>query len=475
MESPHHREPYPWDGYTCHIGAMSAPPTKKPELVACPICGKLAKVKELGRTGKRDNLCAWYRVVILRMWKDALWALAFESEKSYRDEDRLTDRPQVSLLRVYRFIPGLAEKSSRLFDGYPWTGYVSMDTPPTKLPLPVAEPYGWCSAEGMGYKAIAAKLNREGTPSPSGGSWNANTLHYILHKNRDAYLGRQIYGRMKSHNSERRRDTDKSKWVIRENAWQPIITEETAAKAEQKAVKRQTARRIRADGEPNFLLTGKIFCGECSSAMIGSNAKGHLYYRCNKRCATGGTDCSMPYFPAGELEQTVVETIKRELCDKTRLKVFYDEYKNAPRENNSDKAKEAAKIEKAIEKRRREKKRVLDLLVKGTIEEDDAKPLLQQVARDIQVLEGQLSDLRSTISSSFEFRSFDEFSQIVSETMPLANSAKGLIDAFVLRVDVFNDHLHITLVIEQSRDIKKDAPASDTSVCWVKDGVKEGN
>ena len=70
---------------------------------------------------------------------------------------------------------------------------------------------------------------------------------------------------------------------------------------------------------------------------------------------------------------------------------------------------------------------------------------------------------------------FYEFYQIVSETMPLANSAKGLIDAFVLRVDVFNDHLHITLVIEQSIDIKKDAPASDTSVCWVKDGVKEGN
>lgn len=344
---------------------------------------------------------------------------------------------------------------------------------PATAPV-VREIYELYTTEGMGYKAIAAKLNREGTPSPSGGSWNANTLHYILHKNRDAYLGRQIYGRMKSHNSEHRRDTDKSKWVVRENAWQPIITEETAAKAEQKAVKRSTARRVRADEEPRFLLTGKIFCGECGSAMIGSSAKGHLYYRCNKRCSTGGTDCSMPYFPAGELEQTVVETIKRELCDKARLKAFYDEYKNAPRADDTDKAKEAAKIEKAIEKRRREKKRVLDLLVKGTIEEDDAKPLLQQAARDIQVLEGQLSDLRSTISSSFEFRSFDEFYQIVSETMPLANSAKGLIDAFVLRVDVFNDHLHVSLIIDHPEGTKKDAPSSDTSTnCWVKVGVKE--
>ena len=154
MEAPHHREPDRWDGYTCHMGAMSAPPTRKPELVACPICGKPAKVKELGRTGKRDNLCAWYRVVVLRMWQGALWALAFETKKSYGDEERLTDRPETRLLRVYRFIPGLAEKAYRLFDGYPWTGYVSMDAPPAKLPLPVTEPFGWCSAEGMAYTVI---------------------------------------------------------------------------------------------------------------------------------------------------------------------------------------------------------------------------------------------------------------------------------------------------------------------------------
>ncbi len=161
MEASHHREPSRWDGYTCHIGAMSAPPTKKPEPVVCPICGKLAKVKELGRTGKRDNLCAWYRVVVLRMWQGALWALAFETKKAYGDEERLTDRPETRLLRVYRFIPGLAEKAYRLFDGYPWTGYVSMDTPPTKLPLPVTEPFGWCSAEGMAYTVINLEELRE--------------------------------------------------------------------------------------------------------------------------------------------------------------------------------------------------------------------------------------------------------------------------------------------------------------------------
>lgn len=154
MEAPHHREPESWEGHACYIGAMSGQLPPKPKLVACPVCGKKAKVKELGRTGKRDNLYAYYRVVVLRARGDALWAMAYESRKSYKDVAALTARPQVGLLRVYRFLPGLAEKASRLFDGYPWTGYAALDAPPTKLPLPIGEPFGWCSAEGMGYTVI---------------------------------------------------------------------------------------------------------------------------------------------------------------------------------------------------------------------------------------------------------------------------------------------------------------------------------
>lgn len=154
MEAPHHREPESWEGHVCYIGAMSGQLPPKPKPVTCPICGKKAKVKELGRTGKRDNLCAYYRVVVLRAREGALWAMAYESRKSYKNVEALTARPQVGLLRVYRFLPGLAEKASRLFDGYPWTDYVSLNAPPTKLPLPIGEPFGWCSDEGMGYTVI---------------------------------------------------------------------------------------------------------------------------------------------------------------------------------------------------------------------------------------------------------------------------------------------------------------------------------
>ena len=153
LDAPHHREPGSY-GVMCHMGAMTRPPEPEPKLVACPICGRLAKVKELGRTGKRDNLAAWRRVVVLRSWEGALWAMAYQTRKTYGGEEDLTALPRMELLRVYRFMPGLAERASRLFSGCAWNGYTALDAPPAKLPLGIAEPFTWCSEEGMCYTVL---------------------------------------------------------------------------------------------------------------------------------------------------------------------------------------------------------------------------------------------------------------------------------------------------------------------------------
>lgn len=93
---------------------------------------------------------------------------------------------------------------------------------------------------------------------------------------------------MKSHNNVNRRDTNKENWVIKEAAWEPIITEKMAKEAADKAIKKGSYRRaVTDDNTPRYLLTGRVFCGECSSAMSGSSAKGHFYYRCNKHCSSG--------------------------------------------------------------------------------------------------------------------------------------------------------------------------------------------
>lgn len=81
--------------------------------VTCPFCGKPAIVKELGRTGHRDNLRSWRRALVLRWYRGALWGRAYDFEKGYRSEHNLTEKPRCNLMSVYRFRPGKAEETRR--------------------------------------------------------------------------------------------------------------------------------------------------------------------------------------------------------------------------------------------------------------------------------------------------------------------------------------------------------------------------
>ncbi len=87
-------------------------PRPKPS-VNCPFCGKSAIVKELGRTGHRDNLCSWRRAVVLRWYRGALWGRAYEFKKAYGSEQNLIEKPRYNLMSVYRFRPGKAEETKR--------------------------------------------------------------------------------------------------------------------------------------------------------------------------------------------------------------------------------------------------------------------------------------------------------------------------------------------------------------------------
>lgn len=84
----------------------------------CPYCGAEVTVKELRYSGGRANLWSFRRAVILRQWRGALWATAWDCKKNYSRSDMagnpvLTDLPEMTLLGVYRFTPGAAEQATR--------------------------------------------------------------------------------------------------------------------------------------------------------------------------------------------------------------------------------------------------------------------------------------------------------------------------------------------------------------------------
>lgn len=160
LDAPHHcgdRE-YATHYRYCHCGMISAPPPKEPDLVKCPFCGRMAKVKELGRCGRRKNLHQWTRGVVFRQYRGSLWAIAYDAAKDYEGPDTvLTDLPELYITKVYRFRAGVAEQDFRWFRTNAWTGYELLNKMPAKLPIPFHEPFNNSAEYGMSYDVISAE------------------------------------------------------------------------------------------------------------------------------------------------------------------------------------------------------------------------------------------------------------------------------------------------------------------------------
>lgn len=145
MWEPHQREPKNrWQD------------TPKPT-VQCPLCGRMVIVKELGRTGGRGNLSRYRRAVVLRWYRGALWARAYDCGKHYSKGKgySLTGEPKCKLVGVYRFRPGLAEATTRDWYGdCPFVFIRRQDTGLIKGRWNIHGPFTANADYGIGYDVI---------------------------------------------------------------------------------------------------------------------------------------------------------------------------------------------------------------------------------------------------------------------------------------------------------------------------------
>ena len=146
MWTPHQREPK---------NRWMDPPQPR---VKCPLCGEMVIMKELGRTGNRDNLSRYRRAVVLRWYRGALWARAYDCGKHYSKDEgySLTGEPNCKLVGVYRFKPGLAECSTRYYccGNYPFSSVERQTGPLTEGRWHIHSPFNANAEYGIGYNVI---------------------------------------------------------------------------------------------------------------------------------------------------------------------------------------------------------------------------------------------------------------------------------------------------------------------------------
>lgn len=155
--------------------------------------------------------------------------------------------------------------------------------------------------DGMSPTEICAELNAKGYRTAHGARFNKNSLRSILRNER--YTGIYIYGDIRI-----------------DGGMPPIITKDMFDTAQEVIAKNAKAPAA-SWSQVDYLLTGRLFCGKCGSAMIGESGTSktgakHNYYICSAKKRRKG--CDKKTVRKDWLEEFIVrQTLRYVLVDGT--------------------------------------------------------------------------------------------------------------------------------------------------------------
>jgi len=168
-------------------------------------------------------------------------------------------------------------------------------------------------AAGESYGPIIAELNQRGYRTKSGNTFGKNSLYDILCNKK--YIGTYTFGKSSGGRSQKRNSHKPSSDLIEiPDAIPAIIDKDVFEKVQQimngrKLNARHTAKEI-------YLLSGKIFCAECGSAMSGNRVKNkdgsyYVYYQC---CARHNKQsCASTRINRNVIEQQVLDKLRTDI------------------------------------------------------------------------------------------------------------------------------------------------------------------
>lgn len=273
-------------------------------------------------------------------------------------------------------------------------------------------------AENKSGKEIIETLNKKGMFNKNGKPFLNQHIFKILRNKR--YIGIMTY-----------------KQIEYPNFLPPLIDQELFNTVQNKLshAKNRHAHNSKVD----YLLTGKLFCGDCGSKMTGYSGRGRhgkkfYYYKCHT-CKK--TAINKDYLEDMITNSTVNEIVKNEkLNDWIKLAVaVYNENLKTPDHEIKRITNKIAGITKQINN-------VLKAIKMGIITESTKSELenLEERKR-ILVIEKTKKEAAKPITASYDsvklwFERFDK-------SKPSDDDKKDIIDALVNRIDLFDNYLNI--------------------------------
>ena len=303
-------------------------------------------------------------------------------------------------------------------------------------------------ADGCSVREIVENLNRRGLRTSRGRTFTKNSFQNILQNRR--YLGEYRY-----------------KDMVVENAIPSIITPELFRAVQQRKERNKMAP-AHSKSDANFMLTTKLFCGECGAMLIGESGTSktgttYYYYKCGTRKRKGVKGCGLKPLQKDALEEFVVQAAADKVLDNESVDSMIHKLVEFQGKENTQFPVLRASL-KDVEKRIRN---IVDAIEQGICTASTQQRLeeLEQQKTELEISIQQELIQQPPVTAEFMKMFFDQF-RGGNPKDPVYQ--QRVIDCFINSVFVFPDKILVNF------NIKND-DGSILSLEDVKSSVLDGN
>lgn len=306
--------------------------------------------------------------------------------------------------------------------------------------------------EGVGYGKIIEELNSKGYKTKAGNQFAKNSLNSIL--TNEKYIGTYVFNKLSSKDVDGKRNShkfkDESEIIRIENAIPAIITKEQFDLVQQKMQSRKhkfSNRTIEA-----YLLTGKIFCGVCGGAYVGSrrnagrNKRQLVTYGCNIRYRKRSACCNNKEIRREYIEGYVLEKLSEYVFNDKLIPKIVDEYNRFLAYQDNEVVQQKKELEKRVETLEKDIDSVINLLTK--VASDALLNKLKALEEEKYSLESKLNQLYKSVKTD-KVTVADISAAFHKARQMLADGSfpnlKKIIELYVQKIIVYEDRADVYL------------------------------